>query len=272
MLHAFRGAFVRRTIDRSDARVPEHAHDWPLLSLFVIGSYSNHTEAGEQLIASPSAVLYAAGAAHRNTAGSDGFEQIEIEFDPAWLRTVSLPDRPVVRWVGGRKSAEAHAIAMLCNGSVSEASLRSALSRFLGSASTDYSVRWPSWFDQVARQLREDPTKRISEIARMVGLHPSWLGEAYRHAAGEGILDTTARLRVEHAAKMLRETTLPLAEVAIESRFFDQSHMIRTFHRILERLPSEVRTDRVLFRQLPGVDSIAVCGSRVLPDSAGASK
>lgn len=262
MLHGFSGAFVRRTIDRSDARVPEHAHDWPLLSLFVIGSYSGHTDIDEEFITGPSAVLYAAGAAHRNTAGPDGFEQIEIEFDPSWLRSVGLPNCPVVRWVGGRKGAEAHAIAMLCNGGVSEESLRSALERFLSPAPIDSSVRRPSWFEHVTRQLRQDPTKRISELARMVGLHPSWLGDAYRRAAGEGILDTTARLRVEHAAKRLRETTLPLAEIAIESGFFDQSHMIRTFHRILERLPSAVREDRALFRQVPDVDSITVCERR----------
>lgn len=35
MLHEFSGASIRRVVDRSGARVPEHAHDWPLLSLFV---------------------------------------------------------------------------------------------------------------------------------------------------------------------------------------------------------------------------------------------
>jgi hypothetical protein len=40
--------------------VPEHAHDWPVLSLFVIGGYSNRTEIGETFIAAPSAILYRA--------------------------------------------------------------------------------------------------------------------------------------------------------------------------------------------------------------------
>lgn len=111
MMHEFSGARVRRVIDRSGARVPEHAHDWPLLSLFVMGSYSNHTEMGEQFIAGPSAVLYAAGATHCNIAGADGFEQIEIEFDPAWLRSACLvglsagrPGRPMGRRTKRRRS------------------------------------------------------------------------------------------------------------------------------------------------------------------------
>ena len=85
MLREFSGASVRRVVDRSSALVPEHAHDWPVLSLFVIGGYSNRTEIGETFIAAPSAILYRAGAAHQNTVASTGFEQIEIEFDPRWL-------------------------------------------------------------------------------------------------------------------------------------------------------------------------------------------
>jgi hypothetical protein len=58
MLRSFSGASVKRVIDRSQAQVPEHAHDWPVLSLFVIGSYLNETELGERFISSPSAVYY----------------------------------------------------------------------------------------------------------------------------------------------------------------------------------------------------------------------
>ncbi|HLW73800.1 MAG TPA: helix-turn-helix domain-containing protein, partial [Gammaproteobacteria bacterium] len=81
------------------------------------------------------------------------------------------------------------------------------------------------------------------------GLHPSWLGTAYRRAAGEGLMDAAARFRVEHAARLLRETDAALACIAMEAGFCDQSHMIRTFRRVLGRLPSAVREDRRQFRQ-----------------------
>ena len=111
MLRRFSGATVRRVIDRSDARVPEHAHDWPVLSIFVLGGYLNETELGETLIAGPSAIFYQAGAAHRNAIGSVGFEQIEIEFDAAWLGHALMPATPVSRWLGGRTGAEARKLA-----------------------------------------------------------------------------------------------------------------------------------------------------------------
>ncbi len=248
MLARFSGAFVRRTVDHGGAHVPEHAHDWPLLSLFVIGSYANQTEIGEAFIASPSAILYAAGASHRNRVGPEGFEQIEIEFDPAWLGWYRLPDAPVSRWVGGRAGVESQALVRILSEDLTETRLRAALRLFLEAALVGPPVRHPAWLDAVARRLRENPACKAPRLAREVGLHPSWLGTAYRRATGEGLAETAARLRVERAAWMLRETGLPLAAVATDAGFCDQSHMIRTFRRVLGRLPTAVRDDRSCLR------------------------
>lgn len=248
MLREFSGATVRRTIDRSGASVPEHAHDWPLLSLFVIGGYANHTELGERFIAGPSAIFYAAGAAHRNLAGADGFEQIEIEFDPAWLGS-RLPGAPVLSWLGGQRGAAAHALAMLCSREVSEDTLRAALRQFLDMAAAADDARHPFWLDDVTRRLKDEPTSKVTDLAREAGLHPSWLGTAYRRAAGEGLRDAAARFRVEHATRLLRETDSAFSNIAADSGFCDQSHMIRSFRRVLGRLPSAVRDDRRYFRQ-----------------------
>jgi AraC family transcriptional regulator len=249
MLRRFHGVSVRRVIDRSRTRVPEHAHDWPLLSIFVIGGYLNKTELGETVIAGPSAILYRAGAAHENAIASSGFEQIEIEFDPAWLGCALLPRAPVSRWLGWRVGAEARALAQICRQEASEERLRAGVQRFVERASGEPKRAAPNWLDGIARRLREDTTLKVNRLAREVGRHPSWLGTAYRRATGEGLLETAARLRVERAACLLRETDRASACIAIEAGFCDQSHMHRTFKRVLGRLPSEVRKDRRDFRQ-----------------------
>lgn len=250
-MRQFSGASLRRVIDRSSARVPEHAHDWPVLSLFVLGAYRNETEIGEALIAGPSAVLYSTGAAHRNLVASAGFEQIEIEFDPAWLRCAQLPNLPVTRWIGGRAGAEARALVELCRGEPGEENLRQALRRFLETRRNELDREPPFWVDRIKQRLAENPALRAPELAREAKRHPSWLGTAYRRAAGEGLLDTAARFRVERAARNLRETDLTLADIAAEAGFCDQSHMNRMFKRVLHRTPVAVRADRNLFRNYP---------------------
>jgi AraC family transcriptional regulator len=249
VLRSFSGASVRRVIDRSHACVPEHAHAWPVLSLFVMGSYLNETEIGEKFISGPSAVFYRAGAAHRNTVAAVGFEQIEIEFDPAWLGRRLLPTMPVMRWIGGRAGGAARDLARACEGELSETHLRAALQRFLEGASRQPEREPASWIGTITRRLREDTTLKIGDLAREACRHPSWVGAAYRHAAGEGLQQTTARFRVERATRLLRETGQPYAAIALEAGFCDQSHMNRTFRRLLGRSPAAVREDRRDFRE-----------------------
>jgi AraC-like DNA-binding protein len=251
VLRSFSGASVRRVIDRSHACVPEHAHDWPVLSLFVIGSYWNETEIGQKFIAGPSAVFYRAGAAHRNTIAAMGFEQIEIEFDPAWLGRSLLPSVPVAVWIGGRLGRQARSLAQACGTEASESRLRTALQHFLEDASHPLQRQPAQWIGTITRRVTEDTTLRISDLAREASRHPSWVGSAYRHATGEGLQETTARLRVERAARLLRETAEPYATIAIEAGFCDQSHMNRTFRRVLGRSPAAVREERRQFRQIP---------------------
>lgn len=250
MQRSFSGASIRRVIDRSHACVPEHAHDWPVLSLFVIGSYLNETEIGEKFIAGPSAVFYRSGAAHRNTIAAVGFEQIEIEFDPAWLGRSVLPSVPVVLWIGGRVGREARILAHACEGEASEQRLRAALQRFLQGASRQPERESASWIGTITRRLSEDTTLKIGDLAKEASRHPSWVGSAYRHATGEGLQETAARFRVERAVRLLRETGQPYAAIAFEAGFCDQSHMNRTFRRVLGRSPAAVRDDREQFRQV----------------------
>jgi AraC-like DNA-binding protein len=249
LLQSFSGASVRRVIDRSNARVPEHAHDWPVLSIFVMGGYFNQTELGEMFIAAPSAILYRAGSSHRNIIGSVGFEQIEIEFDAAWLGRALIPDAPVSQWLGGRAGAEARALAQLCVPETNEERLRAALQRFVERAGSATGRDPPGWVGRITRRLCADASLRVTELAQEAGRHPSWLGTAYRQAIGEGLLETAARFRIERAARLLRETDQPCARIAVEAGFCDQSHMNRTFRRVLGRLPSAVREERRGFRQ-----------------------
>lgn len=251
ILKSFPGVSVRRVIDRADARVPEHAHDWPVVSLYVIGAYSNCTEVGDSFISSPSAIFYQSGAAHRNHVSSAGFEQLEIEFDPAWLGHDCLPSVPVQRWMGGRAAAHARSLVKLCNGEFSEERLLSELRRFMAGTLHEVGRAPASWTRLIEQRLRTGAVVSVASLAKELGRHPSWLGTAYKIATGEGILNTAARIRVERAAHLLRETDLPYVQVAGDAGFCDQSHMNRTLLHVLGRSPSAVRRDRQEFRQIP---------------------
>lgn len=260
----FSGAWSSRVIDPSHADVAEHAHDWPVLSLYVLGAYRNRSVLGEAHISAPSAVFYASGAAHANRAGPDGFEQLEVEFDPAWLGLdFTLPTAPVCRRVGGPAGAAARALARLWSSpDASEAALRAATGGFLRVAFASAPARRPAWVDRIAARLAEDPAARLASLAGEVGLHPDWLGQAYRAATGETIGQAATRRRVGIAARLLRETQAPQVQVALEAGFCDQSHMIRAFRRTLGRTPASIRLDRTQLRTSESSNRPAPDGAR----------
>lgn len=243
ILHTSGGVVVRRIVDFSDAQVPEHAHDWPVLSIFVLGGYRNQTDLGERLIDGPSAVFYRAGSVHRNTALSAGFEQIEIEFDEDWLGFGPAANTPVAHWIGGNAGSMARSLAQYCSGAITASGIRAAVGLFMGTARDACEQPHAAWIDVVSQNLRKDTSLRVGELARLVGRHPSWLGSVYKQVTGEGLLEAVARFRIECASRLLRETDETYANVALDAGFCDQSHMNRSFRRILARLPTAVRQD-----------------------------
>ena len=247
ILHSSSGVRVRRVVDHSHGLVAEHAHDWPVLSLFVLGGYRNETELGEVGIAGPSAMLYRAGAAHQNHIGPQGFEQLEIEFDPDWLGRQLLPTIPVTRWLGGWAGHRVRGLARACHGS-SAMALRDALGDFIAAAEQEPTLSRAEWTSEAEQRLRADPGLSVRDLAREMELHPVWLGSAYRRATGEPPSHAAARFRVERAARLLRETDEPPVQIAHDAGFCDQSHMIRTFRRVIGRLPSAVRADAAWMR------------------------
>lgn len=252
VLFSFGGAEVRRVIDRAGATVPEHAHDWPVLSIFVLGGYQNTTELGTIQVTGPSAVLYETGAAHANRAGSEGFEQIEIEFDPGWLGPRREPRPPVSRWLAGRAAGAAQRLARALAARPTEPQLQVAMRGFFDGADAETALPPPPWLRKVEALVREDPGLSVRALAAHVERHPAWLGVAYARHRGEGLQATVARLRVERAARLLRETEEPAAAIAASAGFCDQSHMNRVFRRVLARTPAEVRADRAIMRRSDG--------------------
>jgi AraC family transcriptional regulator len=90
-------------------------------------------------------------------------------------------------------------------------------------------VRVQPWLEHVRDALREWPTATATELAAEVGVHPSHLARSFRAAYGESVGGCARRLRLEWAAEKLARTDEPIASVAADAGFVDQSHFTRAF-------------------------------------------
>jgi AraC family transcriptional regulator len=239
------GARAARVIEQPNSTIDEHAHDWPVLSLYVMGSCARVFDGVVTAINGPCAVLHPPGAFHSSSIGPAGLEQIDIEFDPAWLRlsdTRAL--QRVQHWSGGRMSDAVRRLSACWTRAADDGvALEEATGAFIERAITSAPARQPRWLRTVLDKLDQVPPLTTSELARELDLHPAWLNQAYRSAVGEGLHQSVARKRIERAALLLRNSGDPAAQIAAETGFCDQSHMIRCFRQLLGRTPNQVRSE-----------------------------
>ncbi|SIR29858.1 AraC family transcriptional regulator [Bosea sp. TND4EK4] len=71
----------------------------------------------------------------------------------------------------------------------------------------------------------------LESMAATARLSSSHFGRAFKATGGETPHSWVLRKRVERARKLMRESTLPLAEIALDCGLSDQSHLNRVFRR-----------------------------------------
>jgi AraC-like DNA-binding protein len=90
------------------------------------------------------------------------------------------------------------------------------------------------WQERLATELiaaNLDGELSQSEIAREVGLSPGHFARAFRATTGLPPHRWLLERRIDKAKALLRETADPLADLAIQCGFADQSHFTRAFTR-----------------------------------------
>ena len=74
-----------------------------------------------------------------------------------------------------------------------------------------------------------DHTLSVRQLAAQSGCTADYLSHLFREVTGEALIGCLNRLRMERAARLLRETTLAVKEVAWACGFAAPSYFIRTF-------------------------------------------
>ena len=83
---------------------------------------------------------------------------------------------------------------------------------------------------------------RLTELVKLTHLDRAYLIRAFRSAVGMPPHRYLIQIRVRQAKRLIREGR-PLAEVAAETGFADQSHLTRHFKSLTGLTPGQVRTE-----------------------------
>ena len=193
-----------------------------------------------------------AGARHWNAFFPAETEVVVVELEPQRNRLApeshSLLAEPATlhqRGLGGlaaRLAAElrapdAHSL-LLSEGLALEllASVARAAGRERGSAR-------PAWLDRAEDCLRAGLSRRwtLETLSHEVEVEPTRLVRAFRRHLDTTPADYLRHLRVDEVRRLLLDTERPVADIALETGFTDQSHLTRVFRRSLGETPAAFR-------------------------------
>jgi AraC family transcriptional regulator len=238
---------VRHRVGRS---VPAHTHEASYFSILLEGMYSE-TWHDSTIVYEPfTCVYHAALTEHNDTIGPNGCRMFFIELKPWWVDVIdalgSQPDH-LLKMHGGDAVWLALRLyhEFLTRDSAAALTAESLLYELCTYVARDNheEEREPAWLAavDVAVQSGFREGLEIGQLASAVNVHPSHLCRAFRRFRGQTIGDHVIGLRLQAVCRRLLDASTSLSEVALEAGFTDQSHMNRTFKRLIGESPGAYR-------------------------------
>ena len=95
----------------------------------------------------------------------------------------------------------------------------------------------------IDNHLAEEEEGRVAlrVVAREVGMSYYHFSRAFKQSMGVNPTNYITVRRIEHAKKLLEETDLPIAEIALRAGFSSQSHFTTSFRRVAGATPKAFR-------------------------------
>jgi transcriptional regulator GlxA family with amidase domain len=107
-------------------------------------------------------------------------------------------------------------------------------------------MRSSSWYDPIRKavvylndHLSEDVS--IERLAAIANYSPAQFRRLFTRLMGQSPSAYIANIRINNAKVLLKTTDKRISDIAVEVGFFDHSHFIRTFRKLVGATPAEYR-------------------------------
>jgi AraC family transcriptional regulator len=252
------GALLSELRQACSRNVPRHEHELAYVTIMLRGDYLEGDRGQLDELPPMSAVFNPAGISHSTRIGPGGASMFTIELCEENMRGlgICLPQRTTfdrgagaMLWPGlrlysafTRQTAGAQkAEETVLEGPILEAHILELMGAISGFEFPDKTV--PRWFERAKERLHHgfrEPL-RMGELAREAGVHPVHLARMFRRIEKRTPGEYRQSLQVRAACELLRDAEWPLAMIAAECGFADQSHFTRVFHKMVGTTPAQFR-------------------------------
>lgn len=246
------GLILAETVFPSGLAIPPHEHTNAFLALMLEGACTQ-TCARRTWNGKPASLtVYPAELTHANHWHELGGRVLHVEFDRPWLERLSgrttVLDRPADYeggpqvWLAKRLSHEWRQ-----QDDVSPLAIEGLVLELLAECSRSRTAavdsRPPRWLNRVRELLRDRFSENLSlgEVAKSVRISADHITRSFRLHYACTMGEYVRKIRVEFACSQLALSDAPLAQIALDAGFTDQSHFTKTFKRHMGLTPSAFR-------------------------------
>jgi len=233
-------SLARIAASKPPLEVPDHTHETAHLVLVLDGPYVTGAERPEPGRA-PVLVYNPPHTTHRDRFGDNEGVFFTLSISDRRLDEVGsarLPARPIAFASGpavriARRLVRAFATWPPRSTSRAEALCLGLLVELLDDAPGSR-PRPPEWLRAAREDLatRVDEPLRLGALAARAGVHPVHLARAFQRFYGRTPGAFLRERRLAAATLLLRDTGLPIVEIALRTGFADQSHFTRRFTQV----------------------------------------
>ena len=236
------GQLLTLTAHRSDDRIPPHKHTNNYLCIVLNGGFAEQEGPRWHERLSGGFFIHRAGEIHHDRFGPRGAVCVNLHF-PANEPGPAVEGRcsPATRVAAERLAFE---LAASSREELAMASLAAEIMAELGSDGVDSNDRG-RWIDRVVEAISGEPGRRwtLAELAGIAERHPVHVAQAFRARTGIPLGAFQRLRRLTSLSLALRHGKSPLAALAAEFGYCDQSHMTSEFRSAFGISPGRYRRE-----------------------------
>lgn len=204
-------------------RLNRHKHGAAFATVVLSGGYVEAGDTGRHRVAAGDVITHHAFESHLDQFEVQGSEVLVISLPRTWTGAVV-----------GRVN-DPDLLVRLAETSSDEAA--EALQEQMTSRLSSYE----DWPDFLATDLIADQNLHIAQWARLRGIHPGSISRGFRKQFGVTPAGFRLSVRAGRAARAIQGTRTPLAQIALDCSFVDQSHMSNAVRHLTGVPPSRLR-------------------------------
>jgi AraC family transcriptional regulator len=236
------GQFLTLTCHRPNVEIPPHKHANDYICIVLNGGFAEQEGARWQERLSGCFFTHHAGETHHDRFGARGAVCVNLHFPtgepgPAMTGMCRALTRVAAQQLAFELAANAR----------EELAMASLAAEIIGELAPTEPFRKDrgKWLEQIVEAMSDEPDRRwnLRELAEIAGRHPVHVAQAFRAKTGLSLGAFQRLRRLTRLSLVLRREASPLAALAAEFGYCDQSHMTSEFRAAFGVSPGRYRRD-----------------------------